>query len=114
MRERIEREEGAWHRGDVQGKAAPLPDTVRGRAEHGGQGMGKHFVVTLTLRLVIEDSIGAAPGRGAQRFNYKSGVALISAFTATERSLFVFALVDHFISGTWINFILTFAITRES
>ena len=72
-----------------QRKAATLPDTVRGRAEHGGQGMGKHFVVTLALRLVIEDIIGAAPGRGAQRFRNKSGVALISAFTEIGITIFL-------------------------
>ena len=51
----------------VQGKAAPLPDTVRGRAEHGGQGLGKRFVAALAFKLVVEDSMGEVPGRGAQR-----------------------------------------------
>ena len=46
MQERIERDEDAWHRGcSRNGKAAPLPDTVRGRAEHGGQEIGETLCV---------------------------------------------------------------------
>ena len=49
---------------------------MRGRAEHGGQGLEEHFVAALALKLVVEDSMGEVPGRGAQRFRSKSGVAV--------------------------------------
>ena len=61
---------------DDPGKAVPLTATVRGRAEHGGQGLEEHFVAALALKLVVEDSMGEVPGRGAQRFHYKYGAVI--------------------------------------
>ena len=49
---------GGWNKkkvlgtGDVQETAVPLPDTVRGRAEHGGQGVEVHFVYLYASRRV--------------------------------------------------------------
>ena len=59
--------------GDAPGKAVPLPDTVRGRAEHGGQDLGQHTIAILAFRIVVESSIcKASPScGGAQLFLFR-------------------------------------------